>query len=73
MPDSSSLLAAAGSLLYGPQWVSALARALDVNLRTMQRWAAGEYEPPGSLWAEIDGLLMERQTSIAALRKRLRG
>lgn len=28
--------------LYGPDWISPASRALDISLRTVQRWAAGE-------------------------------
>jgi len=34
------LLAGAGSLLYGDRWQSDFAKTLDLNLRTVQRWAA---------------------------------
>ena len=60
------LLERLGALLYGPEWQSPLARALDVNLRTMQRWAAGIHQPPERLWGDIAALLRERRIEIDA-------
>jgi transcriptional regulator with XRE-family HTH domain len=40
------LLIRGGEALYGPNWQSALARGLGINVRTVQRWAAGEQHPP---------------------------
>lgn len=45
-----------GRALYGPEWVSPLARALDVALRTVQRWAAGEIETPDWTADALDAL-----------------
>lgn len=43
----------AGEALYGPQWQSELARALDVNGRTVRRWAAGDTAIPDWLAARL--------------------
>ncbi len=45
-----------GRALYGPEWISPLARALDVALRTVQRWAAGEIETPDWTAEALDAL-----------------
>lgn len=37
------LMQRAGTALFGEQWVSPLARAIEINVRTAQRWAAGEW------------------------------
>lgn len=37
-------LRAAGELLYGPRWQTALARDLNVADRTVRRWAAGKIQ-----------------------------
>ncbi len=42
-----------GSALYGAEWVSPIARDLNVSLRTAQRWATGEVEVPAGV-AETD-------------------
>lgn len=43
----------AGEALFGPDWQSPLARELDVSLRTVQRWARGDYDIPLGVWFEI--------------------
>jgi len=63
------LLAAAGEAIAGERWQAPLARALNMNLRTVQRWAEAAREdrtypvPPGLL-EELLGLL-ERRTRPA--------
>jgi|CXWL01.1.fsa_nt_gi hypothetical protein len=59
-------LARYGRLLWGEQWQSAMARELGVNIRTVQRWAAGVNEPPEGVWLE---LRMRARDRITALRE----
>lgn len=41
-------LASIGELLYGMYWYTPMGEDLDVNERTIRRWASGEYDiPPG--------------------------
>lgn len=54
-----------GPLLYGPLWQTPLAQALGVQVRTVQRWAAGEFKPKPATWAAIRDLLHERQHELA--------
>lgn len=63
---SPDALRAAGEALYGERWQSPLARDLDVNDRTMRRWAVSG--APDGIAAEIDALLAERQAEIGKLR-----
>ena len=42
-----------GIALYGHEWKGAMARKLQVNERTVRRWAAGAYPVP----KEISGTL----------------
>ena len=42
-----------GEAIYGAEWVSPMARDLSVNLRTMQRWAAGDTAPPDTVFADL--------------------
>lgn len=51
-------------LLYGPTWQTALADALHLSLRTVQRWSKGEREPTPAHWDAIYSLLRERQRDI---------
>lgn len=37
-----------GEALLGPRWISPLARMLNVNTRTVERWAADN--PPAPAW-----------------------
>lgn len=69
---SAPLLSQAGEALMGPQWQAPLARALGVNLRTMQRWAAGDGQPPDSVWTDIRKLLALRKSEIARLLRAIR-
>lgn len=41
---SPETLALVGEALYGPNWQNKLARALEINDRTVRRWASGENE-----------------------------
>lgn len=55
----------AGRLLYGDQWQSALARALNVDSRTVRRWASGDSAIKQSISKEIDELLKINQKEIS--------
>lgn len=63
------LLRAVGEALYGEYWIKPLAGALQVNERTVQRWAAGEYLPRIEAQAGILGdtraLLVARGHDLA--------
>ena len=54
----------AGQLLYGNLWQSALARALDVDNRTVRRWVSGESAIKQSIAQEIIELLKNNQSQI---------
>lgn len=54
----------AGRLLYGDQWQSDLSRALDVDSRTVRRWASGESDIKGSISDEIIELLKANQKEV---------
>jgi hypothetical protein len=69
MPD----LRHVAPLLYGPTWQSALARALGVSLRNVQRWASGEREPGQRTWAKIAELLRERKEELDAILRQVEG
>ena len=63
------LFRATGEALLGPLWQSELARQLNnVSLRTMQRWAAGEFAIPPGVWVDLLKLLANRQNELAKLR-----
>ena len=63
------LFRATGEALLGPRWQSERARQLNnVSLRTMQRWAAGEFAIPPGVWVDLLKLLANRQNELAKLR-----
>lgn len=62
------LFTALGTALYGPLWQSELARQLDVSVRTMQRWAGGQFAIPPGIWADLLKLLADREAELARLR-----
>ena len=65
------LLNATASALYDPHWQNALARALDINERTVRRWASGEAPVPIGVWNDISEIIAERVTELRDLRKTL--
>lgn len=68
-----ALLREAGEALYGERWQSDLARALGVEVRTVQRWATGDRTPAPGVWADIRELVKQRGAALAVIRRRLRG
>lgn len=66
-------LNAVGTALYGPLWQSQLARDLDVAVRTVQRWAGGEFEIPPGVWLDIAKLCKARGADLDKWAKRLAG
>lgn len=74
MKDNNKLdlLRRTGEALYGPHWQSDLARALGVNLRSLQRWGAGNFQPPAGIWPELAALLTARREELAALARETR-
>lgn len=71
MKRDHETLGEVGRALYGEAWQSPLARDLDVNLRTLQRWAAGDFQIPEGIWAEIAPLCKARSAALAKWEKRL--
>ena len=67
MTPNHETLRHAGVALYGQLWQSALAEALDINLRTMQRWAAGTNAINPNIWQEIAKLCRSRDKALAKL------
>jgi hypothetical protein len=63
-------LKTAAETLYGPEWQSPLAGDLGVALRTVQRWAAGDMQPP-DVRAELAAICCGRIQQLSALAKHL--
>jgi hypothetical protein len=65
--DLTALLNAAGPALYGRDWKTELAEALQVDRRTVARWSAGTFDmPPGAL-VDLWNLCKERQAELAGI------
>jgi hypothetical protein len=60
-------LQAVGEALYGWRWRSPLARDLDVAVRTVQRWRAGDRAIPATLADDLRSLLEENKMEIERL------
>lgn len=60
---TQDLLATIGAALYGPHWIAPLADALGINVRTLQRWANGQFVPSGDSAA---GLLADMRKLLVA-------
>lgn len=61
----------AGEALFGPRWQTPLAAALDVQLRTLQRWASGDRRVPPGLAQDLAGLCRDRGAVLKVLAGRL--
>jgi hypothetical protein len=80
MTDSNTrarhILAAAGTALYGPQWLSPLAAALGIRFDTVRQWVNGKQERfdlSHPVWPKIAELVAKRANActaaLAAIRK----
>ena len=68
-----NLLKQCGEALFGPRWQREMARALNVNDRTMRRWVAGDTQIPVSVLADLERLLVERRKSVHVLISKVQG
>jgi len=53
--------------LWGPQYRSEAARQLNIGLRSMMRYDAGERDIPQAIWEQLAELLIERRGKIEKL------
>lgn len=61
------LLARIGVSLYGPRFITALARDLKVTDKTMHRWLNGEYVIPVTQWPKLVALCDARRIELGRL------
>lgn len=54
--------------IFGPEWVSPLARTLNIGLRTAQRWASGVMPVPDWVWdsEELKKAAQDASSELAA-------
>lgn len=62
-----TILRRAGVLMFGSDWAPRMADALDVNLRSVQRWTSGAQPIPTGVWGELASLADARGRMLAAL------
>ena len=68
----------AGEALFGPSWQTPLSAALvspdtgePVALRTVQRWAKGEFQIPANVWRDLAQLARKRGKELERLAAKL--
>ena len=66
-----NILAECGPALYGDRWRSALARELGVDLRTVQRWVAGDSPVPDRVRDRVARLMSERGAELKKIGEKL--
>lgn len=63
-------LAMIGEMLFGGQWQTDLAKAINISdARRIRAWMAGERKIPAAVWHDIAALLRSKQTTIGAALK----
>lgn len=59
--------------LYGPHPADLLADALGVNIRTVQRWLAGQNSVPDHAWDNLRNFMMMKGFRLEILLERING
>ncbi|SPL72669.1 helix-turn-helix domain-containing protein [Acinetobacter stercoris] len=62
----------AGSLLYGNQWQTDLARALEIDSRRIRDWLSGRRPIPVGIWNEVISLLEQNSVDTLSYAQRLK-
>lgn len=70
MTRDTETFRAIGEALFGLSWQTSLSVALNVSVRTVQRWASGAPMSPG-LWEELERLCRAHATTAAAWAERI--
>lgn len=66
-PPAPQLLATIAAALFGADWVSELADALQVNRRSVQRWRSGAAPVPAGALDALADLALARAAELAPL------
>lgn len=65
------LLQRVGTALYGPRWMTDLAKELAVTDRTLRRWIADDFVADWA-WLRLRQLVEQRQREMSALLSELK-
>ncbi len=65
------LLTEVGTQLFGPQWQSPLARALEVSPRIVRYWASAQKPVPRPIFAALRELLLTRSVPMPQILQKL--
>ena len=65
-----TLFADVGRALCGADFIAVLSRELEIDKRTVQRWASGEMFPPQAIWDELARRLGDLQDAIRKMGRR---
>lgn len=68
----TDLLCRLGEALYGDRWQAPLARALGVNVSTVQDWRQGRSQPRPGVWADLLRLAEQRKAGLDSAISELR-
>lgn len=58
-------LRAMGEMLYGRDWITPLANALDINVRNVERWSSGARPIPDSILPKFAKLCRTKSHDLA--------
>ena len=61
-----------GREMFGACWPGDMAEALDVSVRTVQRWQSGKNPIPPGIFSELAAQCDRKSESLGALAKSLR-
>lgn len=70
---NKELLEQIGLWLYGSQWRPELARALNVKIESVKRWANGDYNISNSITSDILDLVKAKTDAAPDLINQLEG
>jgi hypothetical protein len=65
---NAKILSAIGEALYGVNWVTPLAKDLNINRKTIQRYISGELKINPNIAIDLANILSDREYSINKLR-----
>ena len=65
--NTVELIRTVGPGLWGQRWQSPLSYALNIDTRSVRRWASGETEPRADTWAKLAALMRERIAELDRL------